>query len=215
MAQQPVRILIVDDHEMVREGMKAFFAPREELEVIGEACNGLQGVELARELKPDVILLDLLMPEMDGIEATAEILKENPNARILIVTSFSEDERVLAAIRTGALGYLLKDSSPIELEQAILAVFRGESSLHPSIARQIVRFVHRAEENADSKPEELTEREEAVLRYVAEGYSNQQIADQLCLSPWTVRSHVSSILRKLNLDNRTQVALYAIREKYV
>jgi NarL family two-component system response regulator LiaR len=178
---------------------------------VGEAENGREAVTEAEKLRPDVILMDLVMPEMDGIEAIRRITARQPEARILVLTSFAADDKVFPAIKAGALGYLLKDSGPEELVQAIHQVYRGESSLHPTIARKLLQELsHPSERRPTTEP--LTEREVEVLRLVARGQSNQEIADQLVISEATVRTHVSNILGKLHLASRTQAALYALRE---
>jgi NarL family two-component system response regulator LiaR len=181
------------------------------MEVAGEAADGVEAVLKARSLQPDVILLDLVMPRKNGIEAITEIKQENPGARIMVLTSFAEDDKVFPAIKAGALGYLLKDCSPQELLQAIRETSQGESSLHPSIARKVIQELNRPS-NLPPSEEPLTEREVEVLRLVGHGLPNQEIADRLTISERTVRAHVSSILTKLHLANRTQAALYAIRE---
>ena len=207
----PIRVIIADDHAIVREGLIHLISNRPDIKIVGEAEDGAQAVQLARTLQPDVILLDLIMPNMDGIAAINAIKREDPDARILILTSFAEEEKVFAAIRAGALGYLLKDSSPLALIDAIYDVHRGDSSLHPSIARKLIRELNRP---PDLPPTEdpLTEREVEVLKLVAQGLSNQEIADRLYISPRTVGVHVGHILDKLHLANRTQAALYALRE---
>ncbi len=208
---ETIRILIADDHAIVREGLRALIGTKPDMDLVGEAADGVEAVLKARSLRPDVILLDLVMPRKDGIEAIGEIKRENPKARILVLTSFAEDEKVFPAIQSGALGYLLKDSSPQELLQAIRQVYRGESSLHPAIARKLIRELNRPSD-LPATEEPLTEREVEVLILVARGLSNQEIAERLVVSERTVRTHVSNILGKLHLANRTQAALYAVRE---
>jgi NarL family two-component system response regulator LiaR len=208
---ETIHILIADDHAIVREGLRALIDTERGMELVGEAADGVEAVLRARSLQPDVILLDLVMPRKDGIEAIGEIKQENPEARILVLTSFAEDDKVFPAIKAGALGYLLKDSSPQELLQAIREVYRGESSLHPTIARKLVREISQPSD-LPATEEPLTEREVEVLSLVARGLSNQEIADRLVVSERTVRTHVSNILGKLHLANRTQAALYAVRE---
>lgn len=207
----PIRVLLADDHTVVRGGIRALLEGESGIEVVGEAADGEEAIEKARALNPDVILLDLMMPEKTGIEAIEEIKQENPDARILVLTSFSDDDKVFAAIKAGALGYLLKQTSPGELFQAIHDVFNGESSLHPTIARKLIRELNRPT-NLPPVDEPLTEREVEVLIFVARGLSNQDIADRLVISERTVRTHVSNILSKLHLANRTQAALYALKE---
>jgi NarL family two-component system response regulator LiaR len=207
----PIRLLIVDDHELVRQGFIAMMGVEPDLDVVGQAADGVEAIELARSLRPDVILLDLAMPRKDGIEATREIRAENPGARILIITSFAEDDKVYQAVKAGALGYLLKDSSPEALMRAIHDVCEGRLSLHPDIALKLIEELNRP---SDQPPTEdpLTEREGEVLIMVAKGLSNQEIAERLMVAERTVSAHVSNILGKLHLANRTQAALYALRE---
>ena len=208
---ETIRILIVDDHAIVREGQRSLIDTEPGMELVGEAADGIQAIEMARALQPDVILLDLLMPHKGGIKATREIKEQNPEARILILTSFAEDEKVYVAIKAGALGYLLKDTSPQELLAAIREVYRGEPSMSPSIAQKLMSELVRSSSQVPTE-EALTAREVEILVLVAQGLPNREIAETLVISERTVRTHVSNILTKLHLANRTQAALYALRE---
>jgi two-component system, NarL family, response regulator LiaR len=207
-----VRVMIVDDHAIVRKGIRALLSEAGGFEVVGEADNGQDAVLGAQETHPDVILMDLVMTGMDGIEATRQITGRDPKTRILVLTSFSADNKVFPAIKAGAAGYLLKDSSPDELVRAIRQVHRGEPSLHPTIARKLLQEIASPADDVQPDPEALTAREMMVLRLIAEGLSNQGIADRISVSEPTVRTHVSRILSKLHLASRTQAALYAVRE---
>jgi len=200
-----IRILIADDHPVVRQGLAALLVPRNGMEVVGEASTGVEAVEKANALRPDVVLMDLVMPALDGIAATREIVQKSPAVRILVLTSFSEAERLSDAVRAGALGYLLKDSQPAELLQAIRTVHSGQLALPPAMARKLLEL------NQQPKERKLviTGREQEVLAALARGLSNQAIADELSIGLNTVRSHVSNLLDKLKLSNRTQLALYA------
>ncbi len=209
--ENEIRILICDDHAVVREGLRALISTEPDMTIVGEATDGANAIAAFRELRPDVALLDMVMPRMDGVETLKVILSEFPGARILILTSFSDDDMVFPAIKAGALGYLLKDSMPEELIRAIRSVNRGEASLHPSIARRLIQELTQPTSLPPTQ-EPLTEREMEVLRLVAKGYSNEEIGDSLVVSERTARGHVSSILSKLHLANRTQAALYALRE---
>jgi len=211
---QAIRVLIVDDHTIVRKGIRALLAEIAGIEVVGEADNGQEAVTQAETLHPDVILMDLAMPKMDGIEATRQIKASQPESRILVMTSFAADDKVFPAIKAGALGYLLKESAPEDLVQAIRQIHRGESSLHPTIARKVLQEITRPPDRPPT-PNPLTEREAEVLRLVAQGLSNQDIARKLNISDPTVRTHVSNIMSKLHLATRIQAALYALREGLV
>jgi two-component system, NarL family, response regulator LiaR len=207
----PIRLLIADDHPIVRKGLRALLEDQPDIKVVGEAADGNEAVEQAREFGPDVILLDLMMPGKDGLSAIGEIKREQPNARILVLTSYFEDEQVFPAIKAGALGYLLKDSSPQELLQAIRDIARGQSALHPAIALKVIRELnHPADLPATTDP--LTARELEVLTLLGQGMSNAEIAVRLTISERTVGTHISNILSKLHLASRTQAALYALKQ---
>jgi NarL family two-component system response regulator LiaR len=213
-ATETIRVLIADDHVIVREGLRTLIGYEPGVEIVGEAADGVEAVRMARDLQPDVILLDMAMPRMDGLEAIGEIRQRDPEARILVLTSFSDDDRVFGAIKAGALGYLLKDASPAALLQSIRDVYEGEFSLSPGIARKVVAELQRPPDLPPTE-EPLTAREVEVLKLIAQGMSNQEIGDRLFIGVRTVRNHVSNILGKLYLANRTQAALYAIREGLV
>lgn len=206
-----IRILLVDDHELARKGVAALLATEPGLQVVGEAANGKEAVSLAEQLVPDVTLMDLVMPEMDGIEAIKEIKTKQPDARILVLTSFAADDKIFPAIKAGGIGYILKDTTPHDLVQAIYQVHRGETALHPVIARRLLQEIS-GPTTAPKSSEPLTGRELEVLRLLAQGLSNEDIARNLVISEATVRTHVSNILGKLHLASRTQAALYALRE---
>jgi two-component system, NarL family, response regulator LiaR len=211
--QETIRVLIAEDHAVVRAGLKALIATEPGLEVVGDVGDGLEAVTRAQALRPDVILMDLSMPRMDGINAIQRIKQENPQARILVLTSFIEDDKVFAAIKAGALGYLLKESSPDDLLRGIRAVHRGESWLHPAIAAKLIRDLHAPSSVTLEEP--LTERELEIIKLVAQGLANKVIADRLEIAERTVRTHVSNILEKLHLANRTQATLYALKKGIV
>lgn len=208
---EKIRILIADDHAIVREGLRALLSTEPDLELVAEATDGVQAVSKVSALKPDVILLDMVMPRMDGHEAIVEIKKNWPEARIIVLTSFSDDEKVFSAIRSGALGYLLKDSSPQDLLHAIHTVANGEGFLSPTIASKVIREINQPPKLPPSR-DPLTAREMEILKHVAQGLTNDEIAERLVVSERTVRTHVSNILAKLQLANRTQAALYALKE---
>jgi two-component system, NarL family, response regulator LiaR len=201
-----IRILIADDHSVVRQGLKMFLGMDLELEVIGEAANGAEALELAKQLQPDVVLMDLLMPVMDGITAIGAIRSELPDVEVIALTSVLEDDKVVGAVRAGAIGYLLKDTQADELIRAIKAAAEGQVQLSPQAAARLMREVRLPE-----SPEALTERETDVLRLLAQGKANKQIARDLGIGEKTVKTHVSNILAKLNVPSRTQAALYAVR----
>lgn len=208
---ETLRVVLVEDHEIVRKGILGLLAVRPEIEVVGEAATGVEAVEVTIRTSPDVVVMDLLMPELDGVEAIKQILARRPDTRILVLTSFATDDRVFPAIKAGALGYLLKDSGPDTLLDAIRQVGRGESSLHPAIARKVLQELA-GPQRGPKTPDPLTEREVEVLRLIARGMSNQGIARTMIITDATVKTHVSTILSKLHLASRTQAALYALRE---
>lgn len=206
-----IKVLIVDDHQMVRLGLSSFLNIQPDIEVVGEASDGYPGVLKAIKLAPDVILMDLVMGEMDGITATQEILKTNPAARVLILTSFIDDEKVFPALAAGAKGYILKTSQAAEIAEAIRKIANGEDVLAESVKEKIYASKHRKPELYDN----LTSREMEVLRCLAQGCSNQDIAETLYISLKTVKTHVSNVLSKLDVDDRTQAAIYAVNHKLV
>lgn len=208
----PIRILVADDHAVVRKGLTAMLATQPDLRLVGEAADGVEAAALARELQPDVILLDLVMPRQDGLAAIREIKRTLPEARILILTSFADDDRVFPAIKAGALGYLLKDTPRAQLLQAIRDVAQGRASLHPIIALKMMRELQESPATPSQPTIPLTERETETLRLVARGLTNQAIAAALVVDERTVAKYVSSILGKLHVANRTQAALYAVRK---
>lgn len=201
-----IRIVIADDHSVVRQGLRMFLGLDPELEVVGEASNGAEALQLARKLRPDVVVMDLLMPVMSGIEATAAIRRELPDTEVLALTSVLEDASVVGAVRAGAIGYLLKDTKADALCQAIKAAAAGQVQLTPKAAARLMQAV-----SSPESPEELTERETEVLRLLAQGQSNKQIARNLQIGEKTVKTHVSNILSKLGVQSRTQATLYAVR----
>ncbi len=201
-----IRVVIADDHSIVRQGLRVFLAQDTDIEVVGEAVDGVTALEVARRLKPDVILMDILMPNMDGIDATKAVRSELPDIQIIALTGVIDDSVVVGAVRAGAIGYLLKDAKPDSLCRAVRSAASKQVELSPAVAERLVREV-RAPENPDS----LTTRESEILRYVATGLSNKEIANRLHVGEKTVKTHVSNILAKLGFQSRTQAALYAVR----
>jgi len=211
---EPFTVLIVDDHEVVRRGLRSFLESQDDLEVVGEASNGAEAVERVQELLPDVVLMDLVMPGMDGIEAIRRVSQISPSSRVLVLTSFSEDDKVFPAIKAGANGYLLKDVAVEDLARAIRSVAGGEFLLHPEVAGKVLdEFRETTKEIAPLS--DLTPREIEVLGLIAKGYSNKEIANSLVIATRTVKAHVSNILSKLHAMDRTQAALYAVRHGLV
>lgn len=206
----PIRVLIADDHAIVRKGIRALLATEKGIEVVGEAEDGGEAFAQACQLRPDVVLMDLVMPVMSGVDTIRQISEQLPDVRILVLTSFTGLDKIFPAIKAGALGYLLKDSSPEELVRAIRQVYQGNASLHPAVARKLLQELSEPSGRALAE-DPLTDREKEVLRLVAQGRHNQEIADLLAISEATVRTHVSHILTKLELSSRTQAALYALR----
>jgi NarL family two-component system response regulator LiaR len=213
MSEKPIKLLVVDDQNIVRKGIRALLEQVDDIDVIGEALNGEEAVAQAKRLHPDVILMDLMMPKMDGIRAIQEIQASQSTARIIALTSFVTEDKVFPAIKAGAMGYLLKDSEPEDLITAIRKVSRGEPSLHPIVARMVLQELGQPQPvKQPLTPEPLTQREVDIIRLVAQGLSNRQIADQLFIGEATVRTHVGNVLNKLHLANRVQATLYALRE---
>jgi two-component system, NarL family, response regulator LiaR len=203
-----ISILIVDDHEVVRKGIRAYLETLPKFNVVGEAASGEEAIKMTGELIPDVVLMDLVMPGMDGIETTREVKKISPRTQIVVLTSYHEDEQIFPALKAGAISYVLKDMKMDKLADAIQSAIRGEVTLHPLVATRVLRNL-RGESQDESFYAELTDRELEVLKFIANGLSNSQIADQLVISTNTVKGHVSNILSKLHLADRTQVAVYA------
>jgi NarL family two-component system response regulator LiaR len=206
-----IKVLIVDDHQVVRQGLRTFLELQPDIHVLGEASDGQTAVEMVSRLQPDIVLMDLVMPRLDGISATRKIKALGSSVKVIALTSFAEDDKVFPAIQAGASSYLLKDVSPDELVEAILAAHRGEARLHPEIVRKLMEQVaQQASQPRQNVPDDLTARELEVVRLVAQGNSNHEIAQVLVISEKTVKTHISNILGKLHLDDRTQLAIYAI-----
>lgn len=204
-----IKVLIVDDHEMVRLGISSYLGVQSDMEVVGEAENGQEAVEKTLALRPDAILMDVVMPEMDGIAATKEILRQWPEAKIIILTSFIDDEKVYPAIEAGAASYILKTSTAAEIAKAIRATANGESVLEPEVTTKMMNRM--SQKNQPQLYEDLTAREREVLMLIAKGKSNKEIADELFITLKTVKTHVSNILAKLQVEDRTQAAIYAFQ----
>lgn len=214
--ESEIKVLIVDDHQVVRQGLRTFLELHADIMVVGEADDGQAAVEMAFGLEPDVVLMDLVMPRLDGIAAIRQIKDRGSAARVIALTSFAEDDKVFPAIQAGASSYLLKDVSPDELVEVIRAVHRGEARLHPEIARRLMEKVAQQSDLVRQRsPQELTNRELEVVQQVAQGRSNQEIAEVLVISEKTVKTHISNILGKLQLEDRTQLAIYALKHGMV
>lgn len=207
-----IRILIVDDHPLIREGLRAVLETQPDMELVGEAWDGNEAVARALALKPDVVLMDLALPRKDGIEAMREILHGVPGVRVLVLSNYLDDDKVFGALKAGAKGYILKETGSQELRQAVRSVYQGKAALDPAVQRKLVDQLAGIS-SSDSLPEnELTERELEVLRLMARGFTNPQIAARLSVAEGTVRFHVSNVLRKLGMENRTQAVLYALQK---
>ena len=204
-----ITVMIVDDHEMVRQGAAGYLEAQEDIHVIAEAASGEEALTMAKELVPDVVLMDLVMPGLDGVEATRRLKDYSPRTQIIILTSFHEDEHIFPALQAGAISYLLKDVKAAELVEAIRRAASGEATLHPRVAERVILEFRVRDPDRQRLFTDLTEREMEVLKLIAGGYSNQKIADQLVISVGTVKGHVSNILSKLHLADRTQAAVYA------
>lgn len=212
---EPTTVMIVDDHEMVRKGARGYLEAQPDITVVAEAESGLEAVRLAQEFVPDVVLMDLVMPGMDGVEATRKVKDISPHTQIIILTSFHEDEHIFPALQAGAISYLLKDVKARDLIEAIHQAARGEATLHPRVAARVIKQFRGEGLSKRSPFAELTEREMEVLTLIAKGYTNQKIAEDLVISIGTVKGHVSNILSKLHLADRTQAAVYAWQEGIV
>ena len=212
---EPITILLVDDHEVVRQGVRAFFEAHAEFEVVGEAKNGAEAVKLAEEYIPNVVLMDLIMPGMDGVEATRQIKDISPRTQIVVLTSYHEDEHIFPALQAGALSYILKDVKMDELAEAVKKAALGEAVLHPHVAARVIVEIQGNKVDEFNPHSDLTNREMEILKLIADGSSNSEIAKQLVISMHTVKGHVSNILSKLHLADRTQAAVYAWRKGVV
>jgi len=211
---ETITVMLIDDHRVVRQGLRDFLELQSDIEVIGEASSGEEGVQMARDLLPDVVLMDLVMPGIDGVETTRRVRNASPSTKVIVLTSFTDDAKVFPAIKAGAISYLLKDISPEELAHAIRAAQRNEAVLHPEVAAKLMQEFA-TPRSADAPVEQLTSRELEVLRLIAKGMSNKEIADTLIVSEKTIKTHVSNILSKLHLADRTQAAIYALKQRIV
>ena len=211
---ETINVMLIDDHRVVRQGLRDFLELQGDIEIVGEASSGEEGVKIARDLLPDVVLMDLVMPGMDGVETTRRLKTVSPSSKVIVLTSFSDDDKVFPAIKAGAISYLLKDISPEDLAHAIRAAQRNEAVLHPEVAAKLMQEFTSPRAN-EAPVEQLTEREMDVLRLIAKGKSNKEIAEILVISEKTTKTHVSNILSKLHLADRTQVAIYALRQRLV
>lgn len=211
---QRIKVLIVDDHAVVRQGLRTFLGMLPDIQIVGEAASGSESLDMVAKSKPDVVLMDLMMPEMDGVEATRRLRADSPDTRVIVLTSFAEEDKIFPAIRAGAAGYLLKDVKPAELAETIRAVARGESRLAPDITRTLLSNIAAGEQGQQGAREVLTGREAEVLRCLARGLSNKEIAAELFIAEKTVKTHISNILAKLGFADRTQAAVYAVKHGY-
>jgi len=212
---EPIRILLVDDHKIVRQGVRAFFDALEGIEVIGEAGSGAEAVKMVEERVPDVVLMDLIMPGMDGVEATRLAKSISPRTQIVVLTSYHDDEHIFPALQAGALSYILKDVEMDELADAVFKASRGEATLHPQVASRVIQELHGRKKNENTLDIDLTKREMEILKLIAQGMSNSEIAEKFVISKYTVKGHVSNILSKLHLADRTQAAIYAWQQGVV
>ncbi|MBD1382262.1 response regulator [Metabacillus arenae] len=206
-----IKVMIVDDHQVVRRGLMFFLKTQEDIHIVGEAANGKEAVESIDVYKPDVILMDLVMPVMDGVEATKRIIDSHPAIKVIMLTSFSDQDHVIPALRAGASGYQLKDVEPDELVTAIRDVLKGESKLHPKVTSHVMNHFTESNRQENTKLDDLTNREKEVLKELAKGKSNKEIAASLFITEKTVKTHISNILSKLGVSDRTQAALYAVK----
>ena len=212
---ESIHVLLVDDHKIVRQGVRAFFDAQEGIEVIGEAGSGAEAVRMVEERVPDVVLMDLIMPGMDGVEATRQVKRISPRTQIVVLTSYHEDEHIFPALQAGALSYLLKDVEMDELADAVFKASKGEATLHPQVASRVIQELHGRKKDENPLVIDLTKREIEVLKEIAQGLSNSDIAEKFVISKYTVKGHVSNILSKLHLADRTQAAVYAWQQGVV